>query len=176
MPGRALQRLFHEVSPGRYRHASRLIIVIAQRALRIEPGPDGRDEVAIEAIEPGVVKIVAGACLAGDVIAIERAGALARAALDDIGHHVRQQVRDLRSEDLRRQILLRDQCLTIVRRLVQQRRAAAGGHAFGARTVAGNTALRAGDRRVGLLQDLAIGVLNAIDVVGADFEAPVGES
>ncbi len=89
MLGRAGQRLVHEVGPGGYRHTSPLFAV-AQRAILIEPGPHGRDEIAVEAIEPSVVMIIGRARLAADIVAIERAGAHSRAVADDVLHHVGQ--------------------------------------------------------------------------------------
>ena len=77
VPGRAGERLVHEEYPGRERRA-RALLALAQRAILIEAGPDGRHDVAVEAREPGVVRIVGGAGLAGDVVAIERRARAAR--------------------------------------------------------------------------------------------------
>src|ERR1700755_1561568 len=105
MPWHSFESLLHEIGPGRHRDARCLVAVIAERAFRIEPGPARRHHVAIEAIEPGIMKVVAGAGFAGDVVAVERTRPLACAALDDIGPHVGQQVRNLRAQDLRSQVL-----------------------------------------------------------------------
>ena len=74
--------------PDRYRGPA-AFLALAERPLLIEPDPDGGDDVAIEAVEPGVARLVGGAGLAGDVAALQRqTGADAGAALDDVGHHV----------------------------------------------------------------------------------------
>ncbi len=143
----------------------------------VESDPDRRDDVAVEAIEPGIVKIVAGAGLAGDVVTIERAGALPGAAPDDIRHHVGQQIGDLRADDLRRQILRRNQGLAIVRGLVQRRPARpASARLWIAGGIAGPAALRSRPRAgSACCSTLPAGIFDAVDVVGADLEAAVGE-
>ena len=122
------------------------------------------------------MEIAGSARLAGDVVPIERPGALPGAALDDIRHHVGQQVGDLRGQDLRCQILHGNHGLTIVISLIA---GAAPGrpapHAAGSGRIGGATALRAGDDGVGLLHYLAARIFDVIDIVRTDFEAAVGK-
>ena len=83
------QRLAHEINPHRQRRAC-AFLVRPERSLLVEPDPGGRNEIRVEAGEPGVPAVVRRSGLAGDVLAAERAGTLARAA----ANHVTQKVRD----------------------------------------------------------------------------------
>ena len=113
--------------------------------------------------------IVRGPGLAGDVVAVEHPRSVTRAVLDDIDHHVIEQIGHLRPDDLRRQVLGQDHGLAIMRTLVQQR--VRGGR----RRVRLPPAFGTRDSRVRLHQRLAVRILDAIDIVRGDLESPVGE-
>src|SRR6202035_2391750 len=176
MLGRACQGLMHEVGPSRYRRATALL-AFSQRAIRVEAHPNDRYQVAIEAIEPGVMRVVAGTGLAGYIVAVERAGALTGAALNDIRHHVRQQIGYLWANDLRCQILAGNHGLAIMISLVlgaaAGRRASA--QAAGRGGIGGAAALRAGNGGSSLLDHLAGGIFDAGKVVRSYLATTVGK-
>ena len=97
------------------------------------------------------------------------------AAPDDVRHHVGQQIRDLRPDDLRRQIFRRNQRLAVIVRAPASqlqrcarrplRRACVRGAAAGSRGARPHS--RAGDmrRRSACCKTLAARILDPIDVV-----------
>src|SRR5258708_32663243 len=123
------------------------------------------------------MRVVAGTGFAGDVVAVERAGALTGAALDDIRHHVRQQIGYLWADDPRRQILAGNHGLAVMVSLVQ--RAAAGrasAQAPGRRGIDGAAALRTGNGGDNPLETPARGHLHAVKVGATHLETAVGQS
>ena len=87
MPGGSGKRLMLVEDPDGQRHA-RALFSLAEGPVLIESRPDCRHEIAVEAVEPGVVRIIGGAGLAGDIVAVQHTRCHSRAASNDVRHHI----------------------------------------------------------------------------------------
>src|SRR5262245_23858525 len=68
----ALERLGHEINPHWQCRAS-AFLTSAERTLLIESHPRRADERSIEAAEPDIASVVAGSCLACDIVTLQHA-------------------------------------------------------------------------------------------------------
>jgi hypothetical protein len=170
VPRRSGERLAHEIRPDRHRGAAAFLAAPSERSW----SKPVQTVVTRSPLNP--LNQASCASLVVPVLpamSSRPSGARARRCrADDVPHHVRQQVGDLRAHDLRRQILLRYQRLAVAVADVEEPAArwAAGPIAAWIR---GCTRSRRSSGPPE--QRIARGVLDAIDVIRVDLEAAVGE-
>ncbi|MNJ56452.1 hypothetical protein D3C77_519990 [compost metagenome] len=156
----------HEVHPDGQRDGA-AVLPAAEAFRLVEAGPDRGDVVAVIAAEPGVLGVIGGAGLAGQVVAFQRQRTATGAADDHVLQHAVENVGGARIDDLfgRRSAGLR-------RGRHRQGRHTAFAFRYG--VLRGRGAGRPSG--IGGEQDFAVTAFNTLDHVGLDLVAAIGEN
>ena len=161
MFGLAFQRAGHELHPDGQRGGA-AVLASTQGGGLVEADPDSGHMVAIEAGEPAILLVVGGTGLAAQVIALQRPGAGAGAAVDHVLEHAGQLIGGARIDHL----------LSLP---------GLGRHLAGRQSDVGIDALLLGGQRsghhrgVGKVDYLMFSALDALDEPGLDRMAAVGD-